>query len=138
MVTMNTYVKLDGKLKKEAIETLRKLAIKMPKVCVMDTILQEDLGLDAALGEGPGGLPGAGGSGTQGSVEMVMNYFGGPNMISKERCQSIISKSGADLGEYDFIYEWMGKPSSSQVTILEEDIAKSLKPLKIKYTVTSK
>ena len=136
MVIMKTYVKLDGKSKKDAIEALRKLAIDMPKVCIMDTILKEDLGLDMAMGSGPGGLSGAGGQGTQGSVEMVMNYFGGPNMISKERCQSIVSSSG-DLGGYDFVYEWKGKPTGSQVTILEEDIAKTLKPLKIKHTVTS-
>jgi hypothetical protein len=50
---MKTYVKIEAEDKKPAIKALRKLAIDMPKICVMDTGLKEDLGVDVGLGSGP-------------------------------------------------------------------------------------
>ncbi len=137
MSKMKTYVKFSGTSNEKTLEELRKIAIDMPKVCVIDSILQEELGLGSILG--PGGIPGAGGGGQmEDSVDMVMNYFGGPSKITRERCATIISKSGMDLGEYDFAYEWTTKPSSEQITKLENKIAETLKPLKTKYSVKSK
>jgi hypothetical protein len=135
---MNTYVKIDSTNKKKALEALRKLAVEMPKVCIMDTGIKEDLGLDMGLGSGPGGIPGAGGGGSLGSIQMVMSYFGGPSAISKERCDTILSTKDHDLGEYDFVYEWTTKPSTAQLEILETDIAKALKPLNVTYKVINK
>lgn len=110
----------------------------MPKVCVLDTGLSENLGIDTAQGSGPGGLPGAGGQGSLDSIEMIMNYFGGPDTISRERCQTIVTKSEIELGEYDFVYEWQGQPTKAQREILEEKIAKALKPINVKYKIHNK
>ena len=41
-------------------------------------------------------------------------------MISRERCNNIISKSGWSLGEYDFYFEWFEDPSISQLKELLE------------------
>ena len=135
---MNTYVKIEAKDKKPALKALRKLAIDMPKVCIMDTGMQEDLGVDVGLGSGPGGISGAGGGGSLGSIQMVMSYFGGPSSISKERCDTIVSTKDHDLGEYDFVYEWKDKPTKSQLDKLEVDIAKALKPTGAKHTIHNK
>jgi hypothetical protein len=67
---------------------------------------------------------------------MVMNYFGGD--ISEERCDTIISKSGESLGEYDFYYEWFKKPTVAQIQELIEKIDEALTPTKVKYTITTK
>lgn len=134
---MKTYVKLDIEDKKKAMTALRKIAIDTPKICIMDTGLKEDLALDTAKGTGPGGVPGAGGQGSLDSVQMIMNYFGGPNVISRERCQTILSKSDVELGDNDFLYEWSDNPTSGQIAKLEERIAKELKPMGVKYTVKS-
>ncbi|MBD3172738.1 hypothetical protein GF326_09725 [Candidatus Bathyarchaeota archaeon] len=137
---MNTFVKIEGEPKKEAIEALRKVAVDVPEICIMDANLEEDLGVDmgVAHAHGPKGVTGAGGRGQVSSIEMVMNYFGGPSEITEERCQNIISDGDIDLGEYDFVFEWADKPEPAQRTMLEEKIAKTLKPLDVEYTVEHK
>ena len=135
LVTMKTFVKVEGDAKDEAIERLRKIAIAMPKICVYDTVLHERVQAGELSGYG---IPGAGGGGqTENSIDMVMAYFGGPDEITRERCSNIVSTSGIDLGEYDFAYEWTGSPSADQVKRLEKDIKTTLDPLKIKYSIKS-
>lgn len=131
---MKSYIKLYGPPINEALKTLRKIAIDFPEVCVMDTGIEASFGLGSVAG--PGGIPGAGGRQGLGSVEMVMNYFGGD--ISEERCDTIISKSGERLGEYDFYYEWFKKPSVAQVEDLISKIDEALAPTGVKYTITTK
>lgn len=140
MNNMNTFVKIEGAPKKEAIEALRKIAVDMPEICIMDANLEEDLGVDMGLAHahGPQGVPGAGGRGRVSSIEMIMNYFGGPSEITEERCQNIISDGDIDLGEYDFVFEWADKPEPAQRTMLEEKIAKTLKSFDVEYTVEHK
>ena len=135
MVKMKTYVKIMESPKDKALERLRKIAIAMPKICVFDTALQEELEKGSLGGLG---IPGAGGGGQiEDSIDMVMSYFGGPDHITRERCASIISKD-TDIGDYDFAYEWTTKPASDQVKRLEKDIKTTLDPLKLKYSVESK
>lgn len=140
MNDMNTFVKIEGEPKKEAIEALRKIAVDMPEVCIMDANLEEVLGVDMGVTHAYGarGVPGAGGRGQISSIEMIMNYFGGPSEITEERCQNIISDGDIDLGKYDFVYEWSDKPEPAQRTMLEEKIAKTLKPLDVEYTLKHK
>lgn len=135
---MKTYVKIDAEDKEPALKSLRKLAVDMPKVCIMDTGLAESLGIDVAQGSGPGGISGAGGGGSLDSIEMIMSYFGGPGDITKERCETIVSTSETDLAEYDFVYEWMEKPEKAQLDKLAVDIAKVLKPTGVKHKVHNK
>lgn len=133
---MKSYIKLYGPPISEAIKALRNIAIDFPEVCVMDSNLEASLGLGSIAG--PGGIPGAGGQGSFDSVDMVMTYFGGPDVISEERCDTIISKSGESLGEFDFYYEWFQKPSVSQIENLIEKIDEALGPIGVRYTITTK
>jgi len=58
--------------------------------------------------------------------------------VTRERCESIISKSGESVGEYDFYFEWFTEPSISQVNSLIGSVDEALAPLGCKYTITTK
>ncbi len=133
---MKSYIKLYGPPLSDALKVLRKLAIDFPEVCVMDTALEANLGLGSVKGQG--GIPGAGGRGSLNSVDFVMNSFGGPDEIDEERCNTIISKSGESVGEYDFYYEWFKKPTVAQIEELIGKIDETLAPIGVRYTITSK
>jgi len=68
----------------------------MPEVCIMTTEFAYE---PPALGE------------------PLMNYFGGPGVISEKRCGTIISNSGEKLGEHDFFFEWFKEPTMDELTI---------------------
>ncbi len=133
---MKSYIKIYGPPIAEALKALRKVAIDFPEVCVMDTAIEATLGIGSYTS--PGGLTDASGGGSLDSVEMVMNYFGGPEEISEERCDSIISKSGESVGQFDFYYEWFKKPTVAQIQSLIEKIDEALAPVGVKYTITTK
>jgi len=53
--------------------------------------------------------------------------------------QKIISDASMTLGEYDFMFEWAEKkPSMKQVQNLITEVDKSLAPLGVLYTMTTK
>ena len=129
---MKSYVKIYGPPLGKAIKALRKVAIETPEVCIMD------MGIAATLD-----VPSIGGStmsdgASLDSLDGIQTFFGGASSISEERCDTIISKSGESLGEYDFFYEWFQKPSVSEVEDLISKIDKALKPVKVRYTLTTK
>ena len=126
---MKSYIKLYGPPIGEAIKALRNVAIDFPEVCVMDSALEASLGLS--------NITGLGGQGSLDSVNMVMSYFGGPDEISEERCDTIISKSGESLGKFDFYYEWFQKPTVSQIEDLIMKIDEALGPVGVRYTITT-
>jgi len=131
---MKSYIKLYGPPIGKALKTLRNLAVDFPEVCVMDTVLETGIGLGSL---GPfGGAPGAGGHGSFESVDMVLRFFG--DEVPKERCNTLISKSGESVGEYDFYYEWFQKPTFSQVEELIDKVDEALKPLGVRYSITTK
>jgi len=131
---MKSYIKLFGPPIGEALKVLRNLAIDFPEVCVMDTALEAQFGLGSIAG--PGGISGAGGQASMDSVQMVMSFFG--DDIPEERCDTIVSKSGERLGEYDFYYEWFQKPTVQQVEDLISKIDEALAPIGVRYTMTTK
>ena len=117
---MKSYVKIYGPPTLKAIKELEKLAVDVPEVCIMDTIIvQSETTLDEVSG--------------------VMEYFSSlPTEISMERCGKIISKSGELLGEHDFFFEWFTDPTMEQMNDLIEKIDEALAPLGCKYTITTK
>ncbi len=131
---MKSYIKLYGPPINTALKTLRSVAVDLPEVCVMDTALEAELGFGSIVG--PGGISGAGGQASLDSVQMVMSYFG--NEIPEERCDTIISKSGERLGEYDFYFEWFQKPTVAQIEDLISKIDEALTPTGVRYTITTK
>ena len=119
-----SYIKLIGPPLLEAMKELEKIAVDMPEVCIMDTIIDghiSDLLIDPER-----------------SVT-VQNYFS-PTIgdMKLERCNNIISRSGEMLGEYDFFFEWFTGPNNEQLHNLIEKMDETLTPLKVKYTITTK
>jgi hypothetical protein len=130
---MKSYVKIFGPPLLKAIKTLEKVAVDMPEVCIMDTTIAAGIGVPQ-MGMSVMGMT----ESTLDSQEGVLKFFGGEGVISEERCDTIISKSGESLGEYDFFFEWFTKPTMKQVENLIERIDESLAPLGVKYTITTK
>ena len=124
---MKSYIKLYGPPLAVGIKALRKVAVDFPEVCVMDP------GIEAAIS-----APKVSGMGSQDSVSMVIDFFGGPEIISEERCGTIISKSRESIGKYDFYYEWFKKPSILQIEELIEKIDEALASTGVRYTITTK
>ena len=121
---MRSFIKIFGPPVLKAIKALQKIAVDMPEVCIMDTILS------TMPFEAPA---------TGGYVAGVSAYFSSlPTEISHERCSNIISKSGEMLGEYDFFFEWFQDPSTEQLNDLIEKLDEVLKPLGCLYTITTK
>ena len=116
---MKSYIKVYGPPTMKAIKELQKIAVDMPDVCIMDTVIAQDLPQFD-------------------SVEGTMDFFGGPGDITVERCGNIISKSGESLGEHDFYFEWFTEPNMDQLNGLIEKIDEAMTPLGCKYTITTK
>jgi len=115
---MKSFIKIYGPPILKAIKELQKIAIDTPEVCIMDTVITQDLPRFDSL-------------------EGTMDFFGATN-ISEERCDNIISKSSESLGEYDFYYEWFTDPSMDQLNDLIGKIDEAMTPLGCKYTITTK
>ncbi|MBS7652286.1 MAG: hypothetical protein QW486_04635 [Candidatus Bathyarchaeia archaeon] len=118
---MRSYIKIYGPPTLEAIRALEKIALEMPEVCIMDTIIAQELPMFS-------------------SETGVAAYFGTTLGIEVpvERCGKLISKSGELLGEYDFFFEWFKEPTMDELNRLIQKIDEALAPLGCKYTITTK
>lgn len=114
---MKSYIKIYGPPVVKALKALEKIAVDMPEVCIMHT----EFAIEPEL-EG----------------ESRSSYFGGPEVISEERCNNIISKSKESLGEYDFFFEWFKKPTMNELHYLMEKIDDTLSKIGVRYTITTK
>jgi hypothetical protein len=119
-----SYVKIYGPPVLKAIKELEKIAVDMPEVCIMDTMIAMTPDYTSFYAE----------------PENVAEYFSAPAPveIDVERCGTIISKSGERLGEHDFFFEWFTEPTMEQVNDIVEKIDETLAPLGCKYTITTK
>lgn len=117
-IQLITYVKIIGPPLLKAIKALEKMAINQEQVCILDTMLFYD-------------LP------TRG-MHQTANYFKEVGPISQERCDSIISKSGMSLGGNDFYFEWFKEPSNKEFTEFIQEIDTTLKPVGVRYSITSR
>jgi len=124
---MISYVKLYGPPVYDAIKELEKIAIDMPEVCIMSPTIAALLPIYAERQEGAT-LASRG----------TYDYFTELGGITEERCDTIISKSGQKLGEYDFFFEWFKKPTMDELNDLVKRIDKILAPLGTRYTITTK
>jgi len=119
---MRSFIKIYGPPVLKAIKELEKIAVDMPEVCIMDSIILSseypDVWADLTY--------------TQGFFSAI------PVEIEIERCDTIISKSGEMLGEYDFFFEWFTEPSMDQLNGLMEKIDEALTPTGCRYTITTK
>ena len=129
---MRSYIKIYGPPILKAIKELEKLAIDMPEVSVMDHFIQRDLSPKVAKE--------IGGSAVNPLNAPISGFFMERTgvVVSVERSQSIISKHGQKLGEFDFFFEWRKDPKTSQLDELIRRIDVALKPLGCLYTITTK
>ena len=116
---MRSYIKILGPPYAEAIHSLEKIALDVPQVCIMNTILLH-------------------GNPFLDSLDWVYNYMKNLGDVEYEKCGRIISKHGQLLGEYDFFFEWFQEPSREQINELMEKIDDALKPLGAHYSITHK
>jgi hypothetical protein len=124
---MISYLKLYGPPVYDAIKELEKIAIKMPEVCIMSSVIAASVPNYAERQEGTPLVPGG-----------AYDYFSELGEITQKRCNTIISKSGQKLGDYDFFFEWFKKPEMAELNDLIKRIDKALKPLNVRYTITTK
>lgn len=117
---MKSFIKFYGPPVLKAMKALENIAIDMPEVCIMNTTILHSIT--------PFTDP-----------QSTMSYFSAlPAKIGVERCDTIISKSGETLGEYDFFFEWFTEPSMDQLNGLIEKIDEAITPLGCRYTITTK
>jgi len=136
---MRSYIKVYGPPVMEAIRALEMIAIEMPEVSIMDTIIVQ--GLPSHLAQDVGVSPRrATGSTPRGQFagNWAINYFRSSRVaVPVERSVSIISDAGESLGDHDFFFEWREDPSSEQLFGLIEKIDEALAPLGCYYTITT-
>ena len=119
-MTKMSYVKIYGPPVLKSIRALEKIAIDMPEVCIMDTLIVES-------------------TPNFSDPEYTSTYFSYiPAAIEVERCDTIISKSGQKLGEYDFFFEWFKEPTTDELNNLVEKIDEAIAPIGSRYTITTK
>lgn len=123
-MTKTSFIKIYGPPVLKAIRELGKIAVDMPEVCIMDTVIASTTS-DSMIYSTP-----------EFSSGYFSNFYQGD--IEVERCSNIISKSGQKLGEYDFFFEWFTDPTMDQINNLLEKIDETLTPLGCKYTITTK
>ena len=128
---MRSYIKLYGPPILSAIRELEKIAVNMPEVCIMNTVIMRNIPRSLASD--------LGGQQVESSGNAVSGYFESTGVyVPIERCRSIVSKSGEMLGEYDFFFEWFKTPDLAQINQLINQIDKALAPLGCFYTFTTK
>ena len=116
---MKSYIKIYGPPMKEALKALEKIAVSMPEVCIMDTAIRYSTPKPWD------------------TDDFQMGYLQ-TEEIPKERCNTIISKSAEELGEYDFFFEWFKNPNFEELNMLIGKIDEALAPLGCKYTITTR
>jgi len=119
---MISYLKLYGPPVYEALKALEKIAVGMPEVCIMSQMYTVSIPNPST------------------SPEMAYNYFSDLLSVDvdRDRCDTIISKSGERLGEYDFFFEWFKDPTMDELNDLIRRIDEALKPLGTRYTITTR
>ena len=126
---MRSYIKIYGPPIFEAIKALEKMAIDLDEVCIMDPLIESRFSTDNVTSSM---------TTSAGSLEAMEYFTPLKSDISQERCESLISKSGRKLGDFDFYFEWFSEPTLEELNKLIQKIDETLKPLGVRYTIISK
>lgn len=148
-LSLISYVKILGPPVKKALDKLEKIAIEVPSVCIMDKFIVQDLPPGHRISDiaKDVGFPyvdrdplfSKKDEDDPSLTEWASKYFQSKGIeIPIERCESIISKSGLGLEEYDFYFEWLKKPELKELNELIEKIDDALMDLDCHYTITTK
>jgi hypothetical protein len=134
-----SYIKIYGPPTLKAIRALEKIAVGMPDVCIMDTVISREIPPYLARDIGATQLRSIGPTKDALTASWASGYFNSSGVsITTERCNNIISSSGESLGEYDFFFEWLEKSTPEHMNELVEKIDEALAPLGCLYTITTK
>ena len=129
-MSTRTFIDLDCENKKEAIQKLQKLAYAMPQVCIYDITFTPEpdssTGVYVHMHPPPSGV----------SEWELFRQLGIDNP-DPQRCKEIFSKSGEELGEHDFMFEWKEAPNDKQVKKLENDIKLVLQNINCKVKIST-
>jgi len=147
------FIKIIGPPTLRAIRALEKIAVDTPEVCIMDSLILQDLPRDMgqytsnpttrgrvrSLYESEG-LRDTIGRPSDRKVELfAMSYFGDSGIsVPLERCEKIISQSGVALGDCEFFFEWFQNPTFKQYEELVQKIDIALEKLGCLYTLVNK
>jgi hypothetical protein len=133
-----SYIKIIGPPFLKAIKALEEIAGSLPEVCIMDTIITNEI--PRYLGRDLGGrVVERGVPYDPRLAEFAFSYFSSSGVaINRERCQNIISSSGISLGEFDFVFEWSKELSGSEYIDVVERIDEKLSPLGCMYLIHNK
>ena len=137
---MRSFIKIYGPPVLDAIRVLEGIAIDVPDVCIMNSVISHEIPRFLSRDIGGGSAPYSR-SPTQDPFlsDWSKNYFGSKGMaIPVKRCSSIISRSEASLGDYDFYFEWEADPEMDRLFELIDEIDMKLAPLGCSYTITTK
>lgn len=107
---MRSFIKIYGPPLLKVVKALEKIVVDMPEVCMMNTIISDAISSSIDFRE----------------TESVMSDFQPLGNITITRCESIISKSGVMLGDYDLFFEWLTEPTMDQLNDLVEKIDEAL------------
>lgn len=130
---LNTYVKIYGPPLLEAIDSLQTIALGMSNVKHFHLFSPHANVMD------PSSLAHPSSSTYETTLEDAEALTTSPMEEGMEpTTHPSISKSGHNLGEYDFFFEWAEDPSWEQMRELISKIDKALTPLGCKYTLVSK
>ena len=113
---MKTYVKIMGPPLGKAIKALEVISIKTPQVCIMDPYIA----LSKPMFD---------------NQEGVMSYFRSFGGLTEERCSTLIDNYHAEIGEYDFSFNWFKTPDLEDQLLLIQKIDRALKPLGVFYSL---
>jgi hypothetical protein len=115
---LKALIRLYGPPYREAVETLERIAVESPHICLMNPLLLHADPYSQA-------------------VDWVYNYFKGRGKVSYERCGHILAEE-KDLEGHDFVFVWMLEPTQGYIDELIKQIDEALIPLGTMYTLTVK
>lgn len=121
-----SFIKVYGPPLYDAIKELNKIALDFPEVCIMESSL--------ALVDYKN-LTNA--NYVANNINTLFPLPVPDVEVNYQRCSTLVSKSGEEIGEYDYYFEWFVKPTQEQLYALMQKIDKALGPLGCKYTMTS-
>ncbi len=133
----HTFIKILGPPILSAIKALEEVAVSMPDVCIMDTIITNEIPRSVRRGL-DGRVMGRDFKRDPRIAEFAYSYYRSSGVvISRERCESIFSQSGASLGDYDFFFEWTKNITSVEYEEFIEKIDEKLSPLGCFYSIVN-
>jgi hypothetical protein len=137
-IHFRSFIKIFGPPIMEAIKNLEKIAAKMPEVTTLDSITDPSIPSFIALDIGASSYR-LNGSADRSYDVWSRRYANSRGVtLPRSKPEKVFDKSGANMGEQDFFFEWVKKPTLEDVKKLIQAIDESFIPLGCRYSITTK